>query len=376
MSRYPLRSRQTTSVIPATPGMDSSLSEMTENGAASALGSVTPPAASREPAAGSSELRDSSSSRATVEAGKISLPSEEPEGVGTHGIPARGASEDELSDENVLHSEIEDESDTSDATSTSEISASLSDSQEPRTAARPSKLRRTKSLDDLEIHAIHFANKNGKTKGLTKEQVRTVRAAEQSLTEEQREILLKCRSSLTKEKGQEHPPSPSPTPGPSSAISKGKFADCNQEISDGELDPEAQREALETWNQVRDINEEAESNLSDPEHEFQPVKRKHRKSQGKEDVDMEPKTKLQKRNRFEVLEVEETSDDDDSDEVEPTVKPRSNHKNKKPSSRKERKIRHVADEHSGATEEEEEVKPENLSRAEKEGEPEEAKTTP
>ncbi|KAK0473605.1 hypothetical protein IW261DRAFT_1423526 [Armillaria novae-zelandiae] len=136
-------------------------------------------------------------------------------------------------------------------------------------------LHHTRSLDDLHMHAIHFADKGAKREKLTKEQVRTVEAAEQGLTAEQQEILRKHCNSLTKEKGQEHPHSPSPTPGPSCAISKGKFVDCNLEIDDDELDPEAQREALETWNQVCNINEEVESYLSKSEHEFQPVKRKH-----------------------------------------------------------------------------------------------------
>ncbi|KAK0470703.1 hypothetical protein IW261DRAFT_1612499 [Armillaria novae-zelandiae] len=306
MSHYPLRSRQTTSVVPATPGMDSPLSEMSDNGAVSALGSITPPAASREPAAELSELRESSTSHATAEAGKFSLPSEEPDGVETQGTPERETSEDKLSYENVLDSQIEDDSDTSDTSSTSGTSVSL--------------------LDDLEMHTIRFANQDDKKEKLTKEQVKTVQAAEQSMTVEQRDILRKHCNSLTKEKGREHPPSPSPTPGLSSAIAKGKFVDHNLEIDDSELDPEAQREALETWNQVRDINEEVEAHSSDPEHGFQAVKKKHRKSKGKEDAAVKSKSKQQKCNRFEVLEVEETSDDDNSDEVESTVKPHSHHK--------------------------------------------------
>ncbi|KAK0474742.1 hypothetical protein IW261DRAFT_1648220, partial [Armillaria novae-zelandiae] len=227
---------------------------------------------------------------------------------------------------------------------TSGTSVSLSDGPKTRTAARPSTLRRTKSLDDLEMHTVRFANQDDKKEKLTKEQVKTVQAAEQSMTAEQRDILQKHRNSLTKEKGREHPPSPSPTPGPSSAIAKGKFVDHNLEIDDSKLDPEAQREALETWNQVHDINEEVEAHSSDPEHGFQAVKKKHQKSKGKEDVAVKSKSKQQKHNRFEVLEVEETSDDDNSDEVESTVKPRSHHKSKKPSSKREKKIRHVAEE--------------------------------
>ncbi|KAK0460861.1 hypothetical protein IW261DRAFT_1599545 [Armillaria novae-zelandiae] len=294
MSRYPLHSRQTTSVVPATPGMDSPLSEMSDNGAASTLGSITPPAASHEPAA-------EFTSHATAEAGNFSLPLEEPDGVETQGTPERETSEDKLSYENVLDSQIEDDSDTSHTSSTSGTS------------------------DD-------------KKEKLTKEQVKTVQAAEQSMTVEQWDILRKHHNSLTKEKGRERPPSPSPTLGPSSAIAKGKFVDHNLEIDDSKLDPEAQREALETWNQVHDINEEVEAHSSDPEHGFQAVKKKHQKSKGKEDVAVKSKFKQQKRNRFEVLEVEETSDDDNSDEVESTIKPCSHHKSKKPSSKREKKI--------------------------------------
>ncbi|KAK0465694.1 hypothetical protein IW261DRAFT_1574910 [Armillaria novae-zelandiae] len=200
------------------------------------------------------------------------------------------------------------------------------------------------SIVKLKMILIHLIPVDDKREKLTKEQVKTVQAAEQSLTVEQRDILWKHCNSLTKEKGQECPPSPSPTPGPSSAIAKGKFVDHNLEIDDSKLDPEAQREALETWNQVRDINEEVEAYPSDPEHGFQAVKKKHRKSQGKEDAAVKSKSKQQNRNRFEVLEVEETSDDDNSDEVESTVKPRSHHKSKKPSSKREKKIQHVAEE--------------------------------
>ncbi len=134
----------------------------------------------------------------------------------------------------------------------SKKASSKTDAEEPTNVqlARPARLHRTQSLDDLSKPTVHFKEQQ-KARKLTKEQASTVRAAECNLTAEQDEILAKHQDKITWEQTQNQPETPNATPGPSSYIAKGKFVDRNQEVDDSELDIEAQREALKNWNQVR-----------------------------------------------------------------------------------------------------------------------------
>lgn len=123
---------------------------------------------------------------------------------------------------------------------------------------------------------------------------------------------------------------PIATSGPSSYIAKGKFVDHNQEIDDTELDVEAQREALETWNQARDINQKVpEGDVSHsearPEVEdgFTTVRKSSKHNKQKEGPQgLKPKTKVHKTGRYDALEVEETSDEGSESELEAEPQPK------------------------------------------------------
>ncbi|KAJ3767860.1 hypothetical protein FB446DRAFT_707464 [Lentinula raphanica] len=73
--------------------------------------------------------------------------------------------------------------------------------------------------------------------------------------------------------------SASPVPGQASyaAIVKGKFTDRNGEVDDSELDVEAQRAALENWNQVRDANNESSPVIINIENNGDKSRKRHRK---------------------------------------------------------------------------------------------------
>lgn len=82
---------------------------------------------------------------------------------------------------------------------------------------------------------------------LSKEQQGTVRAAEQQLTAaERRQISNRFEAIRVKEKRARKSHSCSPQAN-TSYVMKGKFVDNNLEVSDTELNIEAQRKALEAW---------------------------------------------------------------------------------------------------------------------------------
>ncbi|KAG7446092.1 uncharacterized protein BT62DRAFT_920132 [Guyanagaster necrorhizus] len=140
-------------------------------------------------------------------------------------------------------------------------------------------------------------------------------------------MLAKHQNKLMEDKGQEQPTAsqtPIATSGPSSYIAKGKFVDHNQEIDDTELDVEAQYEALETWNQARDINQEvSEGNVSylevcpEVEDGFMTVRKSSKHNKQKERPQrLKPKTKVHKTGCYDALEIEETSDKDSESDLE------------------------------------------------------------
>ncbi|KAK0474902.1 hypothetical protein IW261DRAFT_1648893 [Armillaria novae-zelandiae] len=342
MSRYALRSRRNTVATgPALSRVDSPLSELSESGTASAQDSVPGPAASRVPASGKAALRNPPPNHVEVEEENSSpSDSEDDEDVGPRrNLTATGISK------NLSRSNVEDanESDTSGSSNMeSKRASSKTDAEEPATVqpARPARLRHTQSLDDLNMHTVHFKERENANK-LTKEQASTVRAAERNLTKEQREILAKHQNKITREQTQNQPESPDATPGPSSYIAKGKFVDRNQEIDDSELDIEAQREALHTWNQVHDeIQESLDGDQAEPENEthheddFTTVRKSSRrtKASGKSTA-LRTKKTAGKTGRYDVLEVEETSDED-LDDPEPVKHQKKHTKSRKKTSRK------------------------------------------
>ncbi|KAK7028808.1 hypothetical protein VNI00_014821 [Paramarasmius palmivorus] len=115
------------------------------------------------------------------------------------------------------------------------------DNEGPWTEVR----RRTKSLDDLRRKK---SNKNQLRFNvpidyLSEEQASTVRAAEENLTPAQR-AAIDMKTVIYKLDRQ--------TPSP-----REKFCRRENEIDDEELDPQAQRAALESWNAVRDVEQQA-----------------------------------------------------------------------------------------------------------------------
>ncbi|KAK0451989.1 uncharacterized protein EV420DRAFT_1702118 [Desarmillaria tabescens] len=358
MSRYALRSRRNTVATgPALPRVESPLSELSgelspdihntkipaESSTASAQGSAPGPAASRVPASGNATLRNPPSAHVQAEEEKSS-PSdlEDDEDVSSQGnLTAAGISKKNLSRSNV---EYDDESDTSSSSSSmeSEKASSKTDAEEPTPLqpARPARLHRTQSLDDLSRNAVRFKEQH-KAKKLTKEQASTVRAAERNLTAEQREILAKHQDKVAQKQARNPPETHNATPGPSSYVAKGKFADRNQEVDDSELDIEAQCEALKNWNQVRDEIQESLDGHQDelePEthHEdgFAKVRKssKRTKASGKSKASRTKKL-VGKTGRYDVLEVEETSDEDPED-AEPKKYQKKPMKSKKRTSKK------------------------------------------
>ncbi|KAK0443876.1 uncharacterized protein EV420DRAFT_1648989, partial [Desarmillaria tabescens] len=218
MSRYALRSRRNTVATgPALPRVESPLSELSgelspdirntkipaESSTASAQGSAPGPAASRVPASGNAALRNPPSAHVQAEEEKSSpSDSEDDEDVSSQGnLTAAGISKKNLSRSNV---EYDDESDTSSSSSSMESkkASSKTDAEEPTPLqpARPARLRRTQSLDDLSRNAVRFKEQH-KAKKLTKEQASTVRAAERNLTTEQREILAKRQDKVAQKAG-------------------------------------------------------------------------------------------------------------------------------------------------------------------------------
>ncbi|KAK0472705.1 hypothetical protein IW261DRAFT_1506435 [Armillaria novae-zelandiae] len=264
MSCYALHSCcNTVATGPAFPRLSGKLSQVAhgtklpaESSTASAQDSVPGPAASHVPVSGKAILRNPPSNHIEVEEENSSpSDSEDNEDVGPQrNLMAMGISK------YLSHSNVEDanESDTS----------SSSNMESERASTRPVRLHHTQSLDDLNMHTVHFKVRDNANK-FTKQQASTVRAMEHNLTKEQREILAKCQNKITQEQTQNQPETPDATPGPSSYIAKANFVDHNQEIDDSELDIEAQHEALHTWNQVHDeIQESLDGDQAEPENEM------------------------------------------------------------------------------------------------------------
>ncbi|KIK57613.1 hypothetical protein GYMLUDRAFT_246953 [Collybiopsis luxurians FD-317 M1] len=145
---------------------------------------------------------------------------------------------------------------------------------------------KTKSLDN--IRDLRYKGQFKPSK-LTEEQVSMVQAAENNLTSAQREAIHKCNKMVNrKQRTENRPASPQPTPGPSSYVAKGKFVDNNHDISDKELNVEAQKEALANWNAIRDVeNNHATDKCQEPvqqieasEHEVSSKVSKSHKASG------------------------------------------------------------------------------------------------
>ncbi|KAK7025593.1 hypothetical protein VNI00_015886 [Paramarasmius palmivorus] len=167
------------------------------------------------------------------------------------------------------------------------------DNEGPWTEVR----RRTKSLDDLRRKK---SNKNQLRFNvpidyLSEEQASTVRAAEENLTPAQRAAIdMRNRNLQARVEDASDSSDSEPTPGPSSkpsnAISKGKFADRENEIDDEELDPQAQRAALESWNAVRDVEQQAHAQPK----ASQPAKKQVNESVKQSDSNVPKETKKPK----------------------------------------------------------------------------------
>lgn len=165
MSRYPLRSHHNTTVVPATPGMDSPLSQLlgelsptdfdtknvADSSAASAQDATPVPAASRVPASGATALRNLPLAHAQAEE-EDSNHSEKSKDVGFKGNPTT-----EVSDNDSSCSDVDNGNDYESSTSsTFEKASHNTDAEESNRTARPARLRHTQSLDDEGTAFYHW----------------------------------------------------------------------------------------------------------------------------------------------------------------------------------------------------------------------------
>ncbi|KAG7450082.1 uncharacterized protein BT62DRAFT_1050482 [Guyanagaster necrorhizus] len=313
MLHYPLCSHRNTTVVPATPGMDSPLSQLSDSSTTSTQGATPVLAVSHVPASGATVLRNLPLAHAQAEE-EDSNHSEKSEDVGFKENLIT-----EVSDNDSSCSDVDNGNDYESSTSSIfEKASHITDAEESNRTARPARLRHTQSLDDLGKHEVHFGGLH-KGRKLMKEQLSTIDAAEQNLTTAQQEMLAKRQNKLMEDKGREQPTAsqtPMATSGPSSYIAKEKFVDHNQEIDNTELD-------------TQDINQKvSEGDVSHseahPEVEdgFMTVRKssKHNKQKGPQGL--KPKTKVHKTDCYDALEVEETSDEDSESDLEAEPQPK------------------------------------------------------
>ncbi|KAE9401422.1 hypothetical protein BT96DRAFT_937961 [Gymnopus androsaceus JB14] len=144
------------------------------------------------------------------------------------------------------------------------------DNEEPWTTVGP---RRSRLFNNL---ADYKPSKSNKPVKLTSEQKATVQAAERLLTPAQQNLIQKRNDLIQKgRRGR----SRSPNAGPSSYVTKGKFGDRNNEISDSKLNVEVQKAALENWNAIGKASKPGNKlQASDSDHSDHEHRKDHKKS--------------------------------------------------------------------------------------------------
>ncbi|KAJ3859013.1 hypothetical protein EV359DRAFT_68538, partial [Lentinula novae-zelandiae] len=129
------------------------------------------------------------------------------------------------------------------------------DGQGPWTVVQP---QRARSLENLKT--IKLRKGIIKPTDLSQEQVNMIKEAEKTLTPAQKESIRKRAEKVKQSAPNEFA---SPIAGPS-YVAKGKFTDNNEDVSDEELDIEAQRAALTIWNEVCDAKVKASEPKDEP----------------------------------------------------------------------------------------------------------------